>query len=59
MNRCGIEKHFSNIEYYGNTFAAGAASVFSQNYDNKDIKNVVVGTVGSGLSWGGARLVRL
>jgi 3-oxoacyl-[acyl-carrier-protein] synthase-3 len=59
VNRCGIEKHFSNIEYYGNTFAAGAASVFSQNYDNKDIKNVVVGTVGSGLSWGGARLVRL
>ncbi|MBM3203973.1 ketoacyl-ACP synthase III [Candidatus Woesearchaeota archaeon] len=58
VNRFGIQKHFSNIEYYGNTFAAGAASVFSQNYENEDLNNVVVGTVGSGLTWAGARLIR-
>lgn len=55
VNRCKINKHYANIELYGNTFAAGAASVFSQNYD-KINNNIVIATVGSGLSWGGVRL---
>jgi len=58
VNRCGIEKHFSNIEYYGNTFAAGAATVLSQNYENEELNDLVIGTVGSGLSWGGVKLIR-
>ena len=55
--RLSIKKHYHNIEMYGNTFAAGAPSVISQNYDKFEIgESIVVATVGSGLSWGGMRI---
>lgn len=57
VDRLGIKNHYHNIEMYGNTFAAGAPSVISQNYDKFEIgESIVVATVGSGLSWGGMRI---
>jgi 3-oxoacyl-[acyl-carrier-protein] synthase-3 len=57
IQRATIKKHYHNIELYGNTFAAGAPSVISQNYDKFEVgESIVVATVGSGLSWGGMRI---
>lgn len=57
VDRLGIKNHYHNIEMYGNTFAAGAPSVISQNYDKFEVgESIVVATVGSGLSWGGIKL---
>ena len=58
VSRCDIKNHYSNINLFGNTFAAGAATVLSQNYNDINLNNVVIATVGSGLSWGGLRLNR-
>jgi 3-oxoacyl-[acyl-carrier-protein] synthase III len=56
--RCDIKSHASNIELFGNTFSAGAATVLSQNYYDNKLDNLVIATVGSGLSWGAVRLNR-
>jgi 3-oxoacyl-[acyl-carrier-protein] synthase-3 len=57
VSRLSIEKHYHNIEEYGNTFSAGAPSVISQNYDKFGVgESIIVATVGSGLSWGGMRI---
>ena len=57
VGRIKISKHYHNIEMYGNTFAAGAPSVISQNYDTfKAGESIIIATVGSGLSWGGLRI---
>jgi len=57
IQRTAIKKHYHNIELYGNTFAAGAPSVISQNYDKFETgESIVVATVGSGLSWGGLKI---
>ncbi|MBN1655778.1 MAG: ketoacyl-ACP synthase III [Deltaproteobacteria bacterium] len=52
--RCDIsnERHYSNIEWFGNTAAAGSASVISQNWDNwTETDDIGVAGVGAGLSW--------
>lgn len=53
---CGIppERHFSNVEQFGNTAAAGSPSVLSMHWDEwkKDDEVAVVG-VGAGLTWAG------
>ena len=42
-----------NIERYGNTAAAGAASVLAENWDKiNPAEKVLITVVGSGLSWG-------
>jgi 3-oxoacyl-[acyl-carrier-protein] synthase III len=48
------ERHFSNVEQFGNTAAAGSPSVISMNWDRwtMDDELGVVG-VGAGLTWGG------
>lgn len=48
------ERHFSNVEQFGNTAAAGAPSVISQRWDDWTARDElgVVG-VGAGLTWGG------
>jgi 3-oxoacyl-[acyl-carrier-protein] synthase-3 len=48
------EKHLYNVDQFGNCGAAGAPSVFSQNWDKfkaGDFITLVV--VGAGLTWGG------
>jgi len=51
------ELHWHNVEEYGNTGAAGAPSVLSQNWDNlKDGDSIVVVVVGSGLTWSSLRM---
>jgi 3-oxoacyl-[acyl-carrier-protein] synthase III len=55
--RAGIApaKNLTNIERYGNCGAAGAPGVLAQNARRfREGERVVVATVGSGLSWGGA-----
>jgi 3-oxoacyl-[acyl-carrier-protein] synthase-3 len=53
---CSIpaERHFSNVEQFGNTAAAGSPSVLSMRWDEwkKDDEIAVVG-VGAGLTWAG------
>lgn len=54
--RCNIydEKHFYNIDKFGNTGAAGAPTVLAQNWEHfcpGDVVALVV--VGSGLAWSG------
>lgn len=53
---CSIpaERHFSNVEQFGNTAAAGSLSVLSMNWDRwgSDEDVAVVG-VGAGLTWAG------
>ncbi len=54
--RCDIdaERHHSNVEWYGNTGAASAASVLSMNWDKWSASDdVAVVGVGSGLTWSG------
>ncbi len=48
------ERHFSNVEHFGNTAAAGSPSVISMNWDRWTVTDElgVVG-VGAGLTWGG------
>ena len=47
-------RHFSNVEQFGNTAAAGSPSVISMNWDRWSARDElgVVG-VGAGLTWGG------
>jgi 3-oxoacyl-[acyl-carrier-protein] synthase-3 len=51
------DRHHSNVEWYGNTAAAGAPSVVSMEWDrwraNDDL--ALVG-VGAGLTWAGGLL---
>lgn len=54
--RAGIppERHFFNVDEYGNTGAAGAPSVLSQNWDRFSAgEEIALVVVGSGLTWGG------
>lgn len=57
-NRCEITHTYRNIERFGNTFSAGVPSVLSEQFYNEALRDVVVTTVGSGLAWGGVRLIR-
>jgi 3-oxoacyl-[acyl-carrier-protein] synthase-3 len=52
------EDHYANVAYFGNTGAAGAPTVLSQNWD--ELRNCVIhmAVVGSGLAWGGMRISR-
>jgi 3-oxoacyl-[acyl-carrier-protein] synthase-3 len=56
--RAGIppERHFFNVDQFGNCGAAGAPSVLSQNWDKIKSGYVCLVVVGSGLTWGGALL---
>jgi 3-oxoacyl-[acyl-carrier-protein] synthase III len=53
-----LEDHFSNVAYFGNTGAAGAPTVLSQNWDELAQTVVLMAVVGSGLAWGGMRITR-
>jgi len=51
---CGIppERHHHNVELFGNTAAASAASVLSMEWEKwRDDDDVAVAAVGAGLSW--------
>ncbi len=49
------QSHFSNVQDYGNTGAAGAPTVLSQNWDTWKSGDVIVfALVGAGLTWGGS-----
>ena len=51
------ERHFSNVERFGNTAAAGAPSVISQRWDAWTPQDEVgVVGVGAGLTWSGYRM---
>ena len=55
-SRCKIpaDLHHANVEWYGNTAAASAASVISMNWDKWSAQDdVAVVGVGSGLTWSG------
>ncbi|MEM6640685.1 MAG: ketoacyl-ACP synthase III [Pseudomonadota bacterium] len=57
--RAGIDQthHWYNVDRFGNCGAAGAGSVLSEHWDDLTPGlSVVMAVVGSGLSWGGARL---
>jgi len=48
------EKHLYNVDEFGNCGAAGAPSVFSQNWDKfKSGDFITLVVVGAGLTWGG------
>ena len=47
------DRHFSNVDRFGNCGAAGAPSVLSQNLDQITDGYLSVAVVGSGLTWGG------
>ena len=47
------EKHFFNVDHFGNCGAAGAPSVLSQNWEQINSGYLSVAVVGSGLTWGG------
>jgi len=54
--RCEIpdDRHHSNVEWYGNTGCASAASVISMEWDKwTELDDVGVVGVGSGLTWSG------
>jgi 3-oxoacyl-[acyl-carrier-protein] synthase-3 len=52
------EHHHANVEWYGNTAAAGAPSLLSMHWEKwRETDDVALVGVGSGLSWGGC-LVR-
>lgn len=54
--RCEVpeERHHYNVDWYGNTGAASAASVVSMNWDKwNELDDVAVVGVGSGLTWSG------
>ncbi len=51
---CNIpdERHFSNVEWFGNTASASSASVVSMEWEKwRDGDDVAVVGVGSGLTW--------
>lgn len=51
------ERHHHNVEWFGNTAAASAASVVSMAWDKWGPgDDVAVAAVGAGLTWGGALL---
>jgi 3-oxoacyl-[acyl-carrier-protein] synthase-3 len=58
--RTGFEAadHYSNIANFGNTGAAGAPCVLSQNWDELRNTVILMAVVGSGLAWGGMRITR-
>lgn len=61
VRRCEVPagKHFFNVDLRGNTGAAGAPSVFSEQWNNPALGNAVaICVVGSGLTWAGALLER-
>lgn len=48
-------RHLYNVNYYGNTGAAGAPSVLAAHWDSfKDGDELALVVVGAGLSWGGS-----
>jgi 3-oxoacyl-[acyl-carrier-protein] synthase III len=47
------ERHFYNVDRFGNCGAAGAPSVLSQNWEKIKSGYVSLVVVGSGLTWGG------
>ena len=56
---CQIEpgRHFSNVEHFGNTAAAGSPSVISMRWEQWDDRDdLCVAGVGSGLTWAGYML---
>lgn len=59
VERSKIINHLTNIEYYGNSFAAGAPSVLSENFNKITTNYIVMCLVGSGLSWGAIRLKKV
>lgn len=61
QSRCEIPsaRHFYNVNVRGNCGAAGAPSVFSENWDNDALGDTVaMAVVGSGLAWAGALFER-
>jgi 3-oxoacyl-[acyl-carrier-protein] synthase-3 len=50
------ERHFFNVDRFGNCGAAGAPSVLSENWDKLGTGYLSLVVVGSGLTWGGALL---
>jgi 3-oxoacyl-[acyl-carrier-protein] synthase-3 len=48
------ERHFFNVDRFGNCGAAGAPSVLSQNWEKMTSGYLSLVVVGSGLTWGGA-----
>lgn len=51
------EAHHSNVEWYGNTAAAGAPSVVSQGWESwTATDDIAMAGVGAGLSWSGCLL---
>jgi 3-oxoacyl-[acyl-carrier-protein] synthase-3 len=47
------ERHFYNVDRYGNCGASGGPSVLSENWDKMRSGYLAVVAVGSGLTWGG------
>jgi 3-oxoacyl-[acyl-carrier-protein] synthase-3 len=59
VRRCDVpaDRHFFNIDRFGNQAAAGAPAVISQSWDRFQAGDVVACVVvGSGLSWAGVQL---
>jgi 3-oxoacyl-[acyl-carrier-protein] synthase-3 len=53
MGNVPTDRHFSNVEMFGNTAAAGSPSVISQNWERwQATDDLAVVGVGSGLTWG-------
>lgn len=54
LTRMPDDRHHSNVEFFGNTAAAGSPSVISQEWDSwAGGDDIAVVGVGSGLTWGG------
>lgn len=53
-----LADHYSNVDYFGNTGAAGAPTVLSQHWDELRNTVILMAVVGSGLAWGGMRITR-
>jgi len=54
------EQLLQNIVQYGNTGAAGSASVLAENWDKIELgKKVLITVVGAGLSWGSILLEKI
>jgi 3-oxoacyl-[acyl-carrier-protein] synthase-3 len=46
------DRHFSNVEWFGNTASASSASVVSMEWEKwRDVDDIAVVGVGSGLTW--------
>ena len=49
-----VERHFSNVEWFGNTAAASSASVVSMSWEKwSDLDDIALVGVGAGLTWSG------